>query len=171
MKAKYNSGEIIIGAGTVMDAATARIAILAGAEYIVSPYFDPETVKTCNRYGVPSMPGIYTPTEAVHAMECGADVLKVFPGDIAGPAFIKDIHGPIPNAVMMPSGGVVLTTLRIGLRQVQLPAVLVHPLLQEQRQATTIRLQKQASSLCRESKRQEQKWLLNNKDKTTPNGC
>lgn len=106
MKEKYNSGEIIIGAGTVMDAATARIAILAGAEYIVSPYFDPETVKTCNRYGVASMPGIYTPTEAVHAMECGADVLKVFPGDIAGPAFINDIHGPIPNAVMMPSGGV-----------------------------------------------------------------
>lgn len=106
MKAKYSSGEIIIGAGTVMDAATARIAILAGAEYIVAPYFDPETVKCCNRYGVPSMPGIYTPTEAVAAMECGADVLKVFPGDIAGPAFIKDIHGPIPNAVMMPSGGV-----------------------------------------------------------------
>ncbi len=106
MKAKYSSGEIIIGAGTVMDAATARIAILAGAEYIVAPYFDPETIKCCNRYGVPSMPGIYTPTEAVAAMECGADVLKVFPGDIAGPAFIKDIHGPIPNAVMMPSGGV-----------------------------------------------------------------
>ena len=106
MRAKYSSGEIIIGAGTVMDAATARIAILAGAEYIVSPYFDPETVKTCNRYGIPSMPGIYTPTEAVHAMECGADVLKVFPGDIATPSFIKDIHGPIPNAVMMPSGGV-----------------------------------------------------------------
>ena len=77
MKAKYNNGEIIIGAGTVMDAATARIAILAGAEYIVSPYFDPETVKCCNRSG-----------------------------DIAGPAFIKDMHGPIPNAVMMPSGGV-----------------------------------------------------------------
>ena len=106
MRAKYNSGEIIIGAGTVMDAATARIAILAGAEYVVAPYFDSETVKCCNRYGVPSMPGIYTPTEAVAAMECGADVLKVFPGDIAGPAFIKDIHGPIPNAVMMPSGGV-----------------------------------------------------------------
>ena len=106
MRAKYNNGEIIIGAGTVMDAATARIAILAGAEYIVAPYFDPETVKCCNRYGIPSMPGIYTPTEAVAAMECGADVLKVFPGDIAGPAFIKDMHGPIPNAVMMPSGGV-----------------------------------------------------------------
>jgi 2-dehydro-3-deoxyphosphogluconate aldolase/(4S)-4-hydroxy-2-oxoglutarate aldolase len=103
---KYSNGEIIIGAGTVMDAATARIAILAGAQYVVSPYFDPETVKTCNRYGIPSMPGIYTPTEAVAAMECGADVLKVFPGDLAGPRFIKDIHGPIPNAVMMPSGGV-----------------------------------------------------------------
>lgn len=106
MRAKYSNGEIIIGAGTVMDAATARIAILAGAEYIVAPYFDPETVKTCNRYGVPSMPGIFTPTEAVAAMECGADVLKVFPGDVAGPNFIKSIRGPIPNAVMMPSGGV-----------------------------------------------------------------
>lgn len=106
MRAKYSNGEIIIGAGTVMDAATARIAILAGAEYIVAPYFDPETVKTCNRYGVPSMPGIFTPTEAVAAMECGADVLKVFPGDVAGPSFIKSIRGPIPNAVMMPSGGV-----------------------------------------------------------------
>ena len=106
MREKYTNGEIIIGAGTVLDAATARIAILAGAEYIVSPYFDPETVRCCNRYGVPSMPGIYTATEAVQAMECGADVLKVFPGDIATPAFIKDIHGPLPNAVMMPSGGV-----------------------------------------------------------------
>lgn len=106
MREKYTNGEIIIGAGTVLDAATARIAILAGAQYIVSPYFDPETVRCCNRYGVPSMPGIYTATEAVQAMECGADVLKVFPGDIATPAFIKDIHGPLPNAVMMPSGGV-----------------------------------------------------------------
>lgn len=106
MRNKYSSGEIIIGAGTVMDAATARIAILAGAQYVVSPYFDPETVRCCNRYGVPSMPGIYTPTEAVQAMEAGADVLKVFPGDLAGPRFIKDIHGPIPHAVMMPSGGV-----------------------------------------------------------------
>ncbi|MCD7796883.1 MAG: bifunctional 2-keto-4-hydroxyglutarate aldolase/2-keto-3-deoxy-6-phosphogluconate aldolase [Clostridiales bacterium] len=112
MCAKYSNGEIIIGAGTVMDAATARIAILAGAEYIVAPYFDPETVKTCNRYGVPSMPGIYTPTEAVRAMECGADVLKIFPGDIAGTTFIKDIHGPIPNAVMMPSGGVDINNVK-----------------------------------------------------------
>ena len=106
MSEKYKSGEIIIGAGTVMDAATARIAILAGAQYIVSPHFDEEIIKTCNRYGIPSMAGIYTPTEAVKAMECGADVLKVFPGDVAGPKFIKALHGPIPQAIMMPTGGV-----------------------------------------------------------------
>lgn len=106
MADKYSGGEIIIGAGTVMDAATARIAILAGAQYIVSPYFDPETVKTCNRYGVPSMPGVFTPTECVAAMECGADVLKIFPGDVATPNFIKSVLGPIPHAQMMPSGGV-----------------------------------------------------------------
>lgn len=107
MSDKYGkSGEIIIGAGTVMDAPTARIAILAGAQYIVSPYFDPETVKLCNRHGVASMPGVFTPTECVAAMECGADILKIFPGDVAGPAFIKSMLGPVPYAQMMPSGGV-----------------------------------------------------------------
>lgn len=106
MSAKYNGGEIIIGAGTVLDPETARIAILCGAEYIVSPYFDPNTVKLCNRYGIPSMPGIFTPTEAVAAMEAGADVLKVFPGDVATPNFIKSVLGPLPQAQMMPSGGV-----------------------------------------------------------------
>lgn len=106
MRTKYDNGEIIIGAGTVLDSETARIAILSGAEYVVSPYFDKNTVKCCSRYGVPSMPGICTPTEAMNAIQCGADVLKVFPGDMAGPEFIKNILGPIPNAVMMPSGGV-----------------------------------------------------------------
>ncbi len=106
MREKYNSGEIIIGAGTVLDAATARIAILAGAEYVVSPHFDEEIIRMCNRYGIPSMAGIFTPTEAVKAMECGADVLKVFPGDVAGAKFIKSLRGPLPQAVMMPTGGV-----------------------------------------------------------------
>ena len=89
MRAKYSNGEIIIDAGTVMDSETARIAILFGAEYIVSPYFDLETVKLCNRYGFPSLPGVFSPTECVSAMEAGADVLKIFPGDVAGPNFIK----------------------------------------------------------------------------------
>ena len=112
---KYGD-EIIIGAGTVMDRETARIAILSGAQYIVSPYFDKETVICCNRYGVASMPGIYTPTEAVRAMECGADVLKVFPGGLATPSFIKDIHAPIPNAVLMPSGGVDVNNVKDWIR-------------------------------------------------------
>lgn len=116
MRAKYSNGEILIGAGTVMDAATARIAILAGAQFVVSPYFDPETVKTCNRYGIPSMPGVFTPAECVAAMEAGADVLKVFPGDVAGAQFIKAFLGPVPHAQMMPSGGVDVDNVKQWIR-------------------------------------------------------
>ena len=103
---KYDENDIILGAGTVMDAATARIAMLSGAQYIVSPYLDIETLKMCNRYRVAMMPGIMTVREGVLAMENGADILKVFPGDLFGPKIIKDIRGPIPYAKMMPTGGV-----------------------------------------------------------------
>ncbi len=103
---KYDPKDIILGAGTVMDAATARIAMLSGAQYIVSPYLDLETLKMCNRYRVPMMPGVMSVREAVTAMENGADILKVFPGDLFGPKIIKDILGPIPYAKMMPTGGV-----------------------------------------------------------------
>ena len=103
---KYDPKDIILGAGTVMDAATARIAMLSGAQYIVSPYLDLETLKMCNRYRVAMMPGVMTVREAVMAMENGAEILKVFPGDLFGPKIIKDIRGPIPYAKMMPTGGV-----------------------------------------------------------------
>ena len=103
---KYDPKDIILGAGTVMDAATARIAMLSGAQYIVSPYLDLETLKMCNRYRVAMMPGVMTVREAAMAMENGADILKVFPGDLFGPKIIKDIRGPIPYAKMMPTGGV-----------------------------------------------------------------
>ncbi len=103
---KYCHGEIILGAGTVMDPETARIAILSGAEYVVSPYLNVNTVKTCNRYRVPCMPGAMTIKEVVEAMEAGADIVKIFPGDLFGPKIIKDIKGPIPYAKMMPTGGV-----------------------------------------------------------------
>ena len=103
---KYSPEDIILGAGTVMDAPTARIAMLSGANYIVSPYFDADTVKMCNRYRTAVMPGVMTVREAVMAMEAGADILKVFPGDLYGPKIIKDIKGPIPYAKMMPTGGV-----------------------------------------------------------------
>ncbi len=106
LSCKYDPKDIILGAGTVMDAATARIAMLSGAQYIVSPYLDLETLRMCNRYRVPMMPGVMSVREAVTAMENGADILKVFPGDLFGPKIIKDILGPIPYAKMMPTGGV-----------------------------------------------------------------
>src|SRR5690554_2391758 len=84
----YSKGEMILGAGTVMDPETARIAILSGAQYIVSPYFDIETVKLCNRYRVPVMPGAMTIKEVVQAMEAGADIIKIFPGEVFGPGII-----------------------------------------------------------------------------------
>ncbi|NLM50810.1 MAG: bifunctional 2-keto-4-hydroxyglutarate aldolase/2-keto-3-deoxy-6-phosphogluconate aldolase [Clostridiaceae bacterium] len=102
----YPNGEMILGAGTVLDPETARIAILSGAQYIVSPYFNPETVKLCNRYRVPVMPGAMTLKEVVEAMEAGADIIKIFPGEAFGPKIIKAIKGPIPYAKMMPTGGV-----------------------------------------------------------------
>ncbi len=102
----YSEDQIILGAGTVLDSETARIAILAGAQYIVSPCFDIETAKLCNRYRVPYMPGCMTIKEVITAMEAGADIIKIFPGEVFGPKIIKAINGPIPQARMMPTGGV-----------------------------------------------------------------
>ncbi|MBC7765948.1 MAG: bifunctional 2-keto-4-hydroxyglutarate aldolase/2-keto-3-deoxy-6-phosphogluconate aldolase [Hyphomonadaceae bacterium] len=102
----YSPNDIILGAGTVLDPETARIAILSGAQYIVSPYFNVETVRLCNRYRVPCMPGAMTIKEVVEAMEAGADIIKIFPGEAFGPKIIKAIKGPIPYARLMPTGGV-----------------------------------------------------------------
>lgn len=98
--------DILIGAGTVLDAETARIAILAGAQYVVSPYFSEATATLCNRYQIPYMPGVMTIEGVVKALESGADILKVFPGELMGPKVIKAIKGPIPHANLMPTGGV-----------------------------------------------------------------
>ena len=104
----YRSGEIIIGAGTVLDPETARIAILAGAQYVVSPCLNIDTVKLCNRYQVACMPGAGSTREIIEAMEAGADIIKVFPGETLGPGFIKAVKGPLPQASLMPTGGVSL---------------------------------------------------------------
>ncbi|MBT2720563.1 bifunctional 4-hydroxy-2-oxoglutarate aldolase/2-dehydro-3-deoxy-phosphogluconate aldolase [Bacillus sp. ISL-46] len=101
-------GEIVIGAGTVLDVATARIAILAGAQFIVSPCFDEETAKLCNLYQVPYMPGCMTITEMKHALELGVDIIKLFPGSEFGPDFIKAVKAPLPQVNIMPTGGVSL---------------------------------------------------------------
>lgn len=103
---KYTGGEMMLGAGTVLDSETARIAILSGANYIVSPGFNLETAKLCNRYQIPYMPGCMTITEVITAMEAGADIIKIFPADLFGPTIIKDIKGPLPQAKLMPTGGV-----------------------------------------------------------------
>lgn len=102
---------ILLGAGTVLDPETARAAILAGAHFIVSPSLNPETAKLCNRYQVPYMPGAATMGEIVAAMECGADIVKIFPGELFGPTFVKAAKGPLPQASLMPTGGVSLENI------------------------------------------------------------
>lgn len=100
--------DILIGAGTVLDPETARGAILAGAKFIVGPSLNSDTARLCNRYQVPYMPGAGTVTEIIEAMECGAEIIKVFPGETLGPSFIKAVRGPLPHACLMPTGGVSL---------------------------------------------------------------
>lgn len=107
MAEKYRNNEkIVIGAGTVLDPETARAVILAGANYVVSPGLNVETIKLCNRYRVPMLPGVMSPTEAITALEAGCDIIKVFPGNVVGPGAISSFKGPLPQGDFMPSGGV-----------------------------------------------------------------
>lgn len=101
----------LIGAGTVLDSETARAAILAGAEYVVSPSLHVETVKLCNRYRVPIMPGVMTLQEIQNALEYGVDIVKLFPGNVFSPSMINAIKGPMPQVNVMPTGGVSLDNL------------------------------------------------------------
>lgn len=103
---------MILGAGTVLDAETARICILEGAQFIVSPSFNPDTVRLCNRYAVAAIPGVMTVKEAVEALETGVEVLKVFPGSAFGPSIIGAFKGPLPQAEFMPTGGVSLANVK-----------------------------------------------------------
>lgn len=103
--------EICIGAGTVLDAPTARLAILSGAKYIVSPSFDHEAAVLCNRYGIPYIPGCMTIKEIVTAMEAGCEIIKLFPGSAFGTGYIGAIKSPLPQASIMVTGGVKLDNL------------------------------------------------------------
>ncbi|WP_028044526.1 bifunctional 4-hydroxy-2-oxoglutarate aldolase/2-dehydro-3-deoxy-phosphogluconate aldolase [Candidatus Stoquefichus massiliensis] len=104
--------EVCIGAGTVLDAPTARMAILAGAKYIVSPSFDKETAILCNRYGIPYIPGCMTIKEIVTAMEAGSEIIKLFPGSAFGPGYIGAIRSPLPQVSLMVTGGVNLDNVQ-----------------------------------------------------------
>ncbi len=101
---------VLLGAGTILDPETARAALLAGAEYIVAPTVNLDVIKLCQRYDKLVMPGAFTPTEILTAWEAGADIVKVFPADVVGPAFFKALRGPLPQVRLMPTGGVDLTT-------------------------------------------------------------
>ncbi len=102
---------VVLGAGTVLDAETARLAILAGAQFIVAPTLDEGTIKVCNRYAKVVVPGALTPTEILRAWEWGADFVKVFPADsVGGPAYIKAVKAPLPQVELVPTGGVDIHT-------------------------------------------------------------
>jgi 2-dehydro-3-deoxyphosphogluconate aldolase/(4S)-4-hydroxy-2-oxoglutarate aldolase len=101
---------VLLGAGTVLDPETARIALLAGAQFIVSPTVHLEVIELCRRYGKPVMPGAFTPTEVLSAWQAGADIVKVFPCDVLGPGYLKALHGPLPQVRLLPTGGVNLDT-------------------------------------------------------------
>src|SRR5712692_10528061 len=101
---------LLLGAGTVLDAETARAVLLAGAEYIVAPTLNLDVIRLCQRYDKLVMPGAFSPTEILTAWEAGADIVKVFPADVVGPAFFKALRGPLPQVRLMPTGGVDLNT-------------------------------------------------------------
>lgn len=122
---------ILLGAGTILDPETARAALLAGAEYLVAPTINLDVIRLCQRYDKLVMPGAFTPTEILTAWEAGADIIKVFPADVVGPAFFKAVRGPLPQVRLMPTGGVDLTTaaafLKAGACCLGLGAQLVEP--------------------------------------------
>lgn len=102
---------VLIGAGTVLDSETARAAMLAGAEFIVTPVVSRPVIEICRRYDKLVMAGAMTPTEILTAWEAGSDIVKVFPADIGGPSYLKAVHGPLPHVRLLPTGGVNLKTL------------------------------------------------------------
>ncbi|KGT38414.1 2-dehydro-3-deoxyphosphogluconate aldolase [Heyndrickxia coagulans P38] len=104
--------DMMVGAGTALDPESARAALLAGARFILSPTLNLETIKMTKRYGAVSIPGAYTPTEILQAFEAGADIIKVFPASALGPGYFKDVHGPLSQIPLLPTGGVNLDNVR-----------------------------------------------------------
>ncbi|MEI6603129.1 MAG: bifunctional 2-keto-4-hydroxyglutarate aldolase/2-keto-3-deoxy-6-phosphogluconate aldolase [Clostridia bacterium] len=102
----YQGTEILIGAGTVCDRETAAKAVASGAQFVVGPYLSEAVAAECNAHGIPYLPGAMTLTEAVKCIEAGADIVKIFPGELFGPAIIKAFRGPMPQLQLMPTGGV-----------------------------------------------------------------
>jgi 2-dehydro-3-deoxyphosphogluconate aldolase/(4S)-4-hydroxy-2-oxoglutarate aldolase len=107
---KYGS-EVLVGAGTVLEPETARACLLAGAQFIVSPALNLDTIALCHRYSAPICPGVLTPTEVITAWSTGVDLVKVFPcGSVGGASYVKNLKGPFPQVKIIPTGGVSLTS-------------------------------------------------------------
>jgi 2-dehydro-3-deoxyphosphogluconate aldolase / (4S)-4-hydroxy-2-oxoglutarate aldolase len=100
------TGQVAVGAGSVLDPETARVALLAGAEFVVTPTLNVATIELCSRYGVPTVIGALTPTEILTAWQAGASYVKVFPATVGGPQYLKDVRGPLPQVKLIPTGGV-----------------------------------------------------------------
>jgi len=103
--------DVLLGVGTVLDAETARLSILSGAQFVVGPCLDPDLIRICQRYSKIVIPGAMTPTEILQAWQAGADLVKIFPaGNLGGPSYIKAIKAPLPHILLNPTGGVNLNT-------------------------------------------------------------
>ena len=116
-EANKDKPDMVVGAGTVLDIVSARLAILAGADFVVCPHFDKDIMKLCNLYQIPCFPGAVTVKEIADALQYGADIIKLFPGELYGAKAIKAFHGPLPQAQFMPTGGVSADNLKDWLDQ------------------------------------------------------
>jgi 2-dehydro-3-deoxyphosphogluconate aldolase/(4S)-4-hydroxy-2-oxoglutarate aldolase len=148
---------LLLGAGTVLDPETGRAALLAGAEYLVAPTVNVEVIRLCRRYDKLVMPGAFTPTEILTAWEAGADIVKVFPADVLGPAFFKAVRAPLPQVRLMPTGGVDLGTaadfLRAGACCLGVGGQLVEPKADAERDFDRIRdLARQYAAVVRHTR-------------------
>ncbi len=115
VSARFGS-DVLMGVGTVLDPETCRAAILAGAEFVVTPVTKPEVIRISNRYGKPIISGAFTPTECLLGYESGADFIKLFPAEQLGPAYVKSMLAPLPMLQIMPTGGVTPETIGDYLR-------------------------------------------------------
>jgi len=156
---------ILLGAGTVLDPETARAVLLAGAEYIVAPTVNLDVIRLCRRYDKLVMPGAFTPTEILTAWEAGADIVKVFPADVLGPAFFKALRAPLPQIRLMPTGGVDLGTaaafLKAGACCLGVGGQLVEPKAVAERDFGRIRdLARQYVALVKQTRAQQEPHAL-----------
>ncbi|MEB3102465.1 bifunctional 4-hydroxy-2-oxoglutarate aldolase/2-dehydro-3-deoxy-phosphogluconate aldolase [Ferviditalea candida] len=145
---KYRSSDLLIGAGTVLEGTTARLAILSGASFLLSPTLDQSLIETANRYQVPVIPGVFTPTEVLRAFEWGAQAVKIFPASTVGPRYIKELKAPLSHVNMIPVGGVNLDNvkdyLQAGSFAVGVGSSLVSASLVKQKDFEEIRLRASA---------------------------